>query len=535
MRYNSETHQQLASQKWDAIIIGSGLGGMTTACLLAKAGKRVLLLERHTIPGGFTHTFKRKGFEWDVGVHYVGQVSKSVSIIRKVFDYVTDKGLQWADMDPVYDRMIIAGDSYDYIAGAEAQTENLIRHFPDEAEAIRRYIQLIRATSRSGAWFFGEKTMPFWMSKLVGRFLRRAFETSAARTTSEVLRSLTKNEKLISVLCAQCGDYGLEPEKSSFGIHAIVAEHYLDGASYPIGGASQIHKSILSVYEKNGGTLVLNADVKNIMIENERAIGVEFQDGNKLRSDVIVSNAGFRNTFENLIRRSVPVAEPTVAPSTAHICLYVGLDSSDETLSLPKNNIWVYESYDFSNALNRFRQNPQSALPLVYISFPSAKDPLRGEQNKGRATIQVIAAYDFETVKAWKDRKWNDRGDDYDQLKEDLKEKLTKALIKAVPQLDGHIAYSELSTPLSTRHFMNYQTGEIYGLEHSPARFAMRSLRPQTRIKGLYLTGQDIVTVGVAGALYSGVLTATTILKKSVIIRILFNFRLSRKSTRVST
>ncbi len=546
MRYNSEAHEHLSTQTWDAIIIGSGLGGMTTACLLAKAGRKVLLLERHTVPGGFTHTFKRKGFEWDVGVHYVGQVSKSVSIIRKVFDYVTDKTLTWADMDPVFDRIEIAGDKYDYVAGIEAQTENLIRHFPNDADAIRAYIKLVRATSRSGAWFFGEKTMPFWMSHLVGRFLRRTFETWAAKTTFEVLHSLTSNEKLISVLCAQCGDYGLEPQRSSFGIHAVVVEHYMDGASYPVGGAGQIHKSILSVFEKNGGTLVLNADVRRILIEGGRAVGVEFHDRKTLHSKVIVSNAGFGNTFRKLIPALGPALDrdlktallfdpvaqaESVAPSTAHVCLYVGLDSSDAALGIPKNNFWIYETYNFSESMARFRLDPESPFPLVYISFPSAKDPLRDQQNGGRATIQVIAPYDFDTVKEWKDRAWGRRGDEYDHLKEELKQKLTNALIKAVPQIEGHIAYSELSSPLSTRHFMNYESGEIYGLEHTPARFALRSLRPQTRIKGLFLTGQDVVTVGVAGALYSGVLTATTILKKSVILRILFNLRLSRRST----
>jgi all-trans-retinol 13,14-reductase len=221
-----------------------------------------------------------------------------------------------------------------------------------------------------------------------------------------------------------------------------------------------------------------------------------------------------------------------IASSTAHVCLYVGLDSSDKALAIPKNNFWIYETYDFSASLERFRQDPTAALPLVYISFPSAKDPLRDQQNGGRATVQVMAAYDFEAVKKWKDRAWGQRGDEYDQIKNDLKQKLTAALIKVLPQIEGHIAYSELSTPLSTRHFMNYQSGEIYGLEHTPARFALRSLRPQTRIKGLFLTGQDVVTVGVAGALYSGVLTATTILKKSVIMRILFNLPLSRRATR---
>ena len=532
-QYKSDKHSSLASSKWDAIIVGSGLGGMTTGCLLAKAGKRVLILERHTIPGGFTHTFKRKGFEWDVGVHYVGQVKDTRSIIRKVFDYVTDSKLKWEPMGEVYDQAIIAGDKYNFVEGTENQALNLIRLFPTEEVAIRKYLDLVRATSLSAAYFIGEKTMPYWMSRTFGRFLRNRFEKMAARKTIDVIREITQNEKLIAVLCAQCGDYGLAPTESSFGIHAIVIEHYLAGACYPVGGASQIHESILSVFEENGGSLVLNAEVKSILVEKGRALGVELKDGQKLFAPVVVSNVGFRNTYERLLpensRENYDAATKfaQVAPSTAHVCLYVGMDASDAELSLPKNNIWVYEDYDFEKGLEKNKPGEAFKTPLVYISFPSAKDPMREKMNGGRATIQVIAACDYDLVSRWKNTPWKKRGEEYEAVKEEYKQKLMDSLIKAVPQIAGRVAYAEISTPLSTEHFMNYSRGEIYGLEHTPNRFALHSLRPRTKIRGLFLTGQDIVTVGVGGALYSGVLTATAVLKKSVIIRILFNLPLS--------
>ncbi len=526
---------------WDTIIIGSGLGGMTSGCLLAKAGQKVLILERHNVPGGFTHTFKRKGFEWDVGVHYVGQMFAKFSILKKVFDYITDGKLLWEQMDLIYDRIVIKGDRYDYVAGIENQIQGLLKHFPNDEVAIRDYYTLVRETSRSAAWFIGEKTMPFWMSQLFGRFLRRKFEFWSAKTTMEVLRTFTQNEKLISVLCAQCGDYGMSPEKSSFGIHAIVVEHYIDGASYPIGGAKRIHESILNVFEKNGGMLRLKADVKQIVVERSRANiversrvkGVELRNGEIIRAKNVVSNAGFRNTFEHLLapenRENFDDTDlqKQVSPSTAHFCLYVGLSATDTELKLPKNNIWVYGDYDFDRVIQAGRSNgaPAGELAdaLVYISFPSAKDPKRDEHNGGRATIQVIAACDYRTVEKWQDSSWQKRGDEYNEFKNDMQERMLNALIREVPQIEGHLVWTELSTPLSTRHFMNYSAGEIYGLEHSPTRFKLRSLRPQTKIKGLYLTGQDIVTVGVGAALYSGVLTATTILKKSVVTRILLN------------
>lgn len=129
-------HPAIASQRFDAIVIGSGLGGLTTAALLAKAGKRVLVLERHYTAGGFTHSFRRRGYEWDVGVHYIGDVHKPHSPMRRVFDTITDGQLQWAKMDDVYDSMVIKDLRYDYHTGVKAFREGLLQHFPNAGKDI---------------------------------------------------------------------------------------------------------------------------------------------------------------------------------------------------------------------------------------------------------------------------------------------------------------------------------------------------------------------------------------------------------------
>jgi len=520
---------EIEAQKWDVIIVGSGLGGMTSGALLAKAGKRVLILERHYVPGGFTHTFKRKGFEWDVGVHYVGQVQDPKSILRKIFDYVSDGKLQWAPMGSVYDSAIIEGDVYDFVEGREPQIQKLIGYFPQEEKAIRKYMKLMTSVATCAPWYFGERTMPNFLSKTVGRFLRYRFERYAKFTTLEILEKLTANKKLISVLATQCGNYGLAPYKSSFGIHAIVAEHYMNGGSYPVGGARNIQKTILEEFKLRGGTLALQAEVKSLIYENGSVKGVELVNGKKLFSPVVISNAGVRNTFERLmpVNWSIPeVIKKTLSkikPSASHVCLYLGLDGSDEALALPKNNIWIYDDYDFSRLDDEGHGNPLAEKGLTYISFPSSKDPQWKEKNRDKATVQVIAPCSYQQVKKWENFPQGDRGQDYVEFKAKITEKLTSKLLSVLPQIKGRITFSELSTPLSTKHFANYSTGEIYGLEHTPERFTYSFLRPETAVKGLYLTGQDIVTVGVGGALYSGVLAATKVLNKSVIMRILFN------------
>jgi all-trans-retinol 13,14-reductase len=123
----------------------------------------------------------------------------------------------------------------------------------------------------------------------------------------------------------------------------------------------------------------------------------------------------------------------------------------------------------------------------------------------------------FEQFSPWLNTRWHKRGVEYEGLKEQLSERMLNKLYELEPQLKGHLDHKELSTPLSTRHFCNYDKGEIYGLQHDPQRFGVKSLRPATGIKGLYLTGQDVATAGVGGAMIGGILCASVILKRNLI------------------
>jgi all-trans-retinol 13,14-reductase len=519
--YSSE----LAKSKYDAIIIGSGLGGLTTAVCLSKAGKKVLVLEKHYVPGGFTHTFKRKKYEWDVGVHYVGQVNIKNNLLCKAFDYLTEGKLKWADMGDVYDQTIIDGDTYNFKKGRKNQIDQMIEYFPKEEKAIVAYYNLVEKIGANYIMFFSERTMPLWLSKTVGYFLRRKFYKYSQQTTYKILSNLTSNEKLIAVLCAQCGNYGLAPKQSSFAIHGMIVEHFLEGGNYPVGGASSIHKSLIDVIESHGGKIAIKAEVKNIMIENNKAIGVEMKNGDKLYASSIVSNAGAHNTFNTLISKSIQKNENTtelnkIKPSVSHVCIYVGLNASDEELKLPKHNIWIYDSYQLDKTHNDHLEISESVSPLSYISFPSAKDPDWKIKHPGMSTIQVIGSYPYKWMKQWEDQQWQKRDTDYELKKEDIKNKLLEKLYATVPQVKGRVEICELSTPLSTKHFSNYSNGEIYGLEHTPQRFNLRQLRAKTNYKNLFLTGQDVVCVGVGGALFSGIITSVSILKRNLLWKI---------------
>jgi all-trans-retinol 13,14-reductase len=160
---------------------------------------------------------------------------------------------------------------------------------------------------------------------------------------------------------------------------------------------------------------------------------------------------------------------------------------------------------------------------MAYISFPSAKDPAWATGHPGKATVQIVTFASYEWFKAWEKLAWMKRGPDYSALKKKISDSLLEKLYQAQPQTRGRVVYSELSTPLSTQHFTKYSRGEIYGLAHVPDRFKLRWLRSHSPIRGLYLAGQDVITVGVGGALFSGVLAATAVLRRNVLGRILLS------------
>jgi phytoene dehydrogenase-like protein len=501
---------------WDAIVIGSGIGGLTAAVLLGvHAGKRVLVLERHYEAGGFTHTFHRPGYEWDVGLHYIGQMQNERSTVRRAFDYVTAGTVKWQSMPDVYDRILIEGRTFEFAAGLEHFRERLLQSFPDEITAIDRYIAAVKACTRASRLYYAEKAVPAPLAALVGGLMRWPYMRWAKQTTREVLEPITDNRELIGVLTAQWGDYGLPPGKSSFAAHAMIAAHYLDGASYPVGGAGAIAVAMVPQIESAGGAVVTSAEVSNILLNGARAVGVRMSDGREFRSGVVLSDAGATNTFERLLPPNLPALNSfrgslrRLQPSTAHVTLYVGLSQSDAELGLQGTNLWVHPSFDHDANVERFARNINAPLPGVYFSFPSAKDPDFQRRHPGRSTVEVITMLPYEAFDRWRDTRWKRRGDEYDVLKERLGARLLAELKRQAPSVAGNIAYTELSTPVTTRHFMNYVHGEIYGIASTPDRFLMRELGARTPIRGLYLTGQDAASLGVVGALYGGVIAAS--------------------------
>jgi all-trans-retinol 13,14-reductase len=524
-KYYIKSAQTRDARTFDVIIIGSGTGGMSAASFLAQAGKRVLLLEQHNVLGGFTHTFERTGYAWDVGLHYVGQVHIEGTVLNKVFRYISKDKLKWAPLDDIYDRAVLGNEEYEFPRGRENLKAKLKEYFPKEKDTISidKYFSLLDETQNLGSGYYLEKTLPPFLSKIFGNFLRRSTLKFSDKTTLEVLRGITDNPKLIGVLTVQYGDFGLEPSKSSFYMHALLVNHYMEGAAYPVGGASKLAECIVPIIEESGGVALRQAEVHEIIVENNKAIGVSMKDGESFYAKTIVSATGIVSTYSHLLPKGVSKRHELdkligeLEPATSHAGLYVGIKESSTKLKLQKCNYWIFpQQYDHDRGRAEYKDF-NCTIPVSFVSFPWAKDPLAEKTHPGRSTAEVVILVPYDWFKKWENTKWQKRGEEYKALKEELAQQMFEQLYRVAPQLKGKIDYYEVSTPLSTRHFSLHAQGEIYGIAHSPQRFRQKFLRVHTPVTNLFLSGQDVMTASIAGGTMAGLLCASTILKKHLL------------------
>jgi len=426
-------------------------------------------------------------------------------------------------MPDVYDEIRIADRVYQFRSGMEQFRDGLVKSFPGEAAAIEGYLAAVQSCGKASNLYWAEKAIPRVAARLAGGWMRAPFLRWANQTTAEVLARFTSNPELIGVLTAQWGDYGLPPAQSSFAVHAMIVEHYMNGASFPVGGASQIAASIAPLIERAGGKIVVSAEVERILLDNAgRASGVRMADGREFRAPVIVSDAGAHNTFGRLLDPLMPPCSSilteirAIGHSMSYLNLYVGLNKTAPDLGFDGTNIWAYPTADHEANLARYYADPNEPFAGLYISFPSAKDPDFTRRHPGHSTVEVIAVAPCRWFSEWEDTRWKHRGASYEELKQRFTARLLEELERHVPAVRGNIEHAELSTPLTTRHFSNYQQGEAYGLPATPARFRLRSLGAQTPVRNLFLTGQDVTCLGVTGALFGGAIAASAILRRNL-------------------
>ena len=513
-----QSYPTLPEGSFDVIVVGSGMGGMSCAAALSRLGRRVLVLEQHYLPGGYTHMFARKGFQWDAGVHALGELHEGGKM-AKMLEWLAEGEVPMAPLGDPYDRFRFPdGVELDFRAKHSLMVEDLHAAFPDQREALERYFALSRKISRAATLRFGLRSMPRWVER-AGTSLTRLFGRDWFRATAEdLLDAAGVSGRLRSVLTAQWGYHGSLPGDASAVMQCLIHGHFARGAWYPVGGSKSLAAALLGTVVRHGGQVVCGADVAEVLVEDGRATGVVLADGAQLRAGAVIAATGARTTVGRLVPESMRESDwgrsiLAVPSSPAYICLNLGFEGDIRAGGASGANLWLFNTWEREQ--QNWDPHNEDEPHILYVSFPSLKDPEHEPGPKQRHTGEAVTFVPWDLFEPWAQSSHGERDADYLALKQSIIDKLQTQLQSAIPDVMRHLVLSELSTPLTAEHFVRASRGAIYGLDASPARFECAALRSRTPLPGFYMTGVDVLTTGVAGALSSGLLTAAVLDKRA--------------------
>lgn len=499
---------------YDAIVIGSGAGGLTAAVALAQAGKKVLVLEQHDRPGGWTHSFTLDGYRFSPGVHYIGDLHEG-GHLRSIYEGLgVSQDLTFCELNPDgYDHIIVGDQRVDFPKGKANLIERLKSHFPQEAAGIEAYFatltNLIESLSN-----VGDLSHPLHVARSAPTILKWLRATGA-----DLINAHISDPVLRGVLAGQSGDHGLPPSQVSAFMHAGITYHYLDGGYYPLGGAFTLPRAFVRALKRSGGEIRLKSRVRRLIVEGKKVIGVELVSGEEIRSDVVISNADPEITFGQLLDRDTLSPKlrrkvESVKYSTSCISLFFATDMDlRRDADLDSGNFWFYDHADvdriyadgLTDALLR-----EDTPPGMFLTATTLKDP--SKKHSGRHTCESFAFVGYEAFEKWAKSKYGARPTDYGAMKEDLAWRMVRGLEKHVPGLSKHITFYSLGTPLTNEHYLNATRGNLYGIEKSPTQVGPWAFSARTEFEGLFLCGASTVSHGVAGVTQSGLDAAKAVL-----------------------
>ncbi len=503
-------------KEFDTIIIGSGAGGLSAALCLARAGKKIAVIEQHYVPGGWCHSFYIDGHRFSPGIHYIGHMDKGESSSFLYEGLGIANELVFFRMNKQgYEHCWIGDDRIDMPAGIENLKESLSQVFPAERKGIKKYLDLVQKVSDQ--LFLIPKMNGFW-DNITIPYRTRLLGKYGLFSLKRVIGWHIKDPLLKTVLNIQCGDHGLPPYKASFPLHCALMTHYFNGGFYPMGGGAAIVKAMTNAIKKYGGEIKTGQAVKRILTEGnkkKRAVGVELQNGEIIKAREIISNADPAATYklvghENLSEKLCKKLSST-RYSVTSLMFFITVDGDVRKAGIDSGNIWYMAEKDLDEIykdLTRVSVLEKDEFDSLFISCSSLKDPLSYDGK--HHTMEVVTFIDYDSFKVCAGKKENDA--QYRAVKERLIEKLLNTFKRILPEVHRHITHIELGTPVTNEYYIKSTKGNVYGTEKGFWQTGPFSYNAQSEIKNLYMCGSSIMSHGVAGASYSGVKTAAKIL-----------------------
>ena len=507
---------------YDVIVIGSGIGGLTAAGLLAGvAGKRVLVLEKHSEPGGQTHTFRRGGASWDVGVHYVGAMSPGEDP-RLLSDFLSAGELGWNRMPEEFDRYVYPDFELRAIADEAEYFSRLVELFPAEKQAISRWFTDIKKARRWLQLGFISQMLPTPVAAMM-RLVQRIRGRLGTMTTRAWLDRHVRDVRLKALLASQWGDYGVPPAKSAFAMHALIFEHYLKGAWFPAGGSARIARTFEAAIEAAGGAVRVEQKVVDIRVEEGRATGVHVRDLRSNTNDheqtylapVVISAVGARNTFNELLPTRYDIRNlaeslrdrvDQLGAGDSAVVAYIRFREDPRVIGVDGSSIRVFGDHHHDDEPSHTRNLLEGHATEGFISFPSVK------AGQHIHTAEIVTSAPYAAFQQWRKKGMRNRGADYDALKQRIGDGLVALADRVLPGFRDLVEHVEVSTPLTAEYYTSHPWGAFFGVPATPDRLRAEPLGPRTPIPGLYLAGQDAMSLGVVGAMMGGVAAASQVL-----------------------
>lgn len=495
-------------KKYDFVIIGSGLGGLVSAIILAKEGFSVCVLEKNNQFGGNLQTFVRDKTIFDTGIHYIGGLSEGQNLYRyfKYIGIMDDLNLK--QLDENGHDIISFGDvsgEFPHAQGYENFSHQLVQFFPDEKEAIANYCKAVIKTCDS---------FPLYNLKSEGEYDTDILATNA----KDFIEGLTDNKLLQAVFAGSNFLYAGKGMKSPFYVHALTVNTYMQSAWRCVNGGSQITKQLLKQLKKQGGEVFKHAEVVELVTENNAIKIAKLKDGTSVSADRFISNIDLKATLvltgENHFKKAFVNRIASLEETISAFSLYIVF--KPQTFKYQNKNYYHFKnSSDVWEAQDYTEENwPKTFMASINVS---KKDD---EWANGMTFLTYMK---FSEVAFWKDTfntvaKETDRGESYEVFKMHKTNVFLDQIELKFPGIRNCIQSIDASTPLSYRDYIGGKDGNIYGYQKDSNNPLKTFIPSKTKLDNLYVTGQSVNMHGVLGVTIGAVITCSAILGKGYLI-----------------
>lgn len=490
--------------KYDAVIIGSGLGGLECAHILSKAGMSVLLLERGTQAGGCLQSYRRLGLAFDTGFHYVGGLDEGQSL-HSAFRHLGLLRLPWQRLDNHFDRVTIGNQTFSFAQGYDVFVETLTVAFPAERDALNKYADMLK---QCGEQQFDALNPQTGESSL----LSRLFETSAYQYLTETFH----DPLLINVLCGTSLKMELRKESLPLFTFAHGNGSFIESSWRLKGDGSLIVNSLVDGIRMHGGEIICNTEVRELVEKDGKLVHAVCSNGEIYEGTIFISNIHPAVTC-NLVKQSSRMKKVYRSRIT-HLentfgMFTVSLRIKPQTLRYFNWNQYIYKEPDVWAF--HLKNNPVSGV-LVSCRIPE-------DGSKYVQQVDLLTPMNWSECEQWSHTEVGRRGEDYKAMKKRVADECITLAERFIPGLRDRITGCYTSTPLTYRNYTLTPEGSAYGLRKDFRNPMITLLSPRTPIPNLLLTGQNLMLHGLHGVTMTALFTCAEVLGKEPIWNIVKN------------